>query len=649
MTTFLKNIIGSSKDSGIRATIDLSFCYVEFTPKGQLLDCNENFASLFGFDPKELKGIHHSSFVPTHYSSSKEYELFWQELARGVSKSGEFHRIRKDGESIFINAAYTPVKNSAGKITSVIKIASDVTAERNSSYQFRAIKDSIDLSYAYIRFDVSGNIIDANAIFLETMGYGDLREIEGRHHAIFVESTYAKSVEYEKFWEDLGVGKVHSGEFSRVDKKGKIVWLQASYSPVYNHDGEITSIVKIASDITDKRILADLAKDLKNTIDLSFGYIQFDPKGTILDVNENFYKLLGYDDRDEVHGKHHSIFVEENFKKSDEYHNFWSELNKGKTQDGRFKRVAKNGNEVWIQAAYTPLQSETGEVLSIVKIAADITASKLDTERAKKELKDELFQNISEISSAISEIASGARTQAEKIDQSSESIESSLATSKEVSEKAEQIAETAAEGKGNSLAGDKHVRELVTNMANLSDTALRTERSMQELTKKTEEVNFILNVMQEIANNTNLLALNAAIEASKAGDAGRGFAVIAQEIRMLAENARNSVSEIEEKILSVNKDSQEVGEAMKEVSEKVGASKDATESVKEMFDRIQQSSEQTAKLSDSIVAASTNQNNKLKQLVGTSEEIVVISEETAAGTEQVSTASKELESKVSQF
>lgn len=636
-------------DYQIRNTIDLSFCYTQFTSEGIIKDCNKNFADLFGYSMQELIGQHHRVLADDSFANSPEYVRFWSDLGKGEVKSGEFHRKHKNGRDVFISAAYTPQKDKRGNVTSVIKIASDVTKEREVTNQMEALRQSIDLSYAYIQFDPFGHILNANDNFIEVMGYGSLEEIIGQHHSIFVRDSYKESKEYELFWEGLRSGGVQSGEFVRVSKDNQIVWLQSSYSPVRDSEGNITSVVKVAKDITKEKEVSDFARDVKQTIDLSFGFIQFDPNGKILEVNRNFYELLGYQSLSEVIGKHHSIFVTETYKASADYAKFWDELRQGKTQAGQFQRMTKSGEEVWIQAAYTPLVGLNGNVESVIKVAADITSDKREAISTRKGLQQELLQNVTEIASSIGQMASGARTQAEKIDQSSESIESSLIKSREVSNKAESIASAAATGKENSQQGGEYIAALVSNMKNLSDTARQTQTAMEELTKKTEEVNYILNVMQEIANNTNLLALNAAIEASKAGDSGRGFAVIAQEIRMLAENARDSVNEIEEKIILVNKDSQGVAAAMKEVLVEVDVSGEATQSVQKIFSQILQSNERTASLSKSIVTDSSSQMDQLKHLVITSEEIVVISEQTAAGTEEVLAAAQQLEDRISKF
>lgn len=177
----------SRKSDELRSTIDLSFCYARFTPEGVLEDCNENFSNLFGYESaSQIIGLHHKTFVSTVYSETDAYKNFWSDLASGNVKTGEFQRQNKQGNTVFINAAYTPQKSKSGSVKCVIKIASDITPEKQNANQFVAIKQSIDLSYAFILFDTQGNILDANDIFVRCMGYSALKEIQGQHHSIFV-------------------------------------------------------------------------------------------------------------------------------------------------------------------------------------------------------------------------------------------------------------------------------------------------------------------------------------------------------------------------------------------------------------------------------------------------------------------------------
>ncbi|MEQ9347570.1 MAG: PAS domain-containing methyl-accepting chemotaxis protein [Thalassospira sp.] len=239
----------------------------------------------------------------------------------------------------------------------------------------RHIVQAIKQSQGTIEFSLDGKIIDANSNFLKLMGY-ELSEVRGKHHSMFVDGQFAKSAEYKAFWDRLNSGESFTAEFQRFGKGGKEVWIQATYNPVLNSNGKPYKVLKIASDITARKLKAADYVGQIDAIGKSQAVIEFDLEGTILDANDNFLGAMGYS-LDEVKGKHHRIFVDEKFAKSDEYREFWSKLRSGKHLAAEYQRFGKGGKEVWIQASYNPIMDMAGRPFKVVKYATDITAQKL--------------------------------------------------------------------------------------------------------------------------------------------------------------------------------------------------------------------------------------------------------------------------------
>jgi methyl-accepting chemotaxis protein len=263
--------------------------------------------------------------------------------------------------------------------------------------------EAINRSNALIYFDLNGVILGVNDIFLETMGYdkGNHDEIIGKHHSIFICEEYATSLEYEKFWDILRSGKYYQGEFERRKKDGNIVNLQATYNPIFDENGKITKIMKVATDITS---IIDSKKQIE-AINKSTAIINFDINGFILDANDIFLQAMGYniDEKDNVIGKHHSIFVSYEYSKSDEYIEFWERLKKGNFFDGVFERKKVDGSTIYLQATYNPIFDSKGNTTNVVKIATDITESvnnKLKIESLTDELQAEL-KNSNKLKEAI--------------------------------------------------------------------------------------------------------------------------------------------------------------------------------------------------------------------------------------------------------
>lgn len=235
--------------------------------------------------------------------------------------------------------------------------------------------EAINRSNAIIYFDLKGNILGMNAIFLKSMGYGEEehQELIGKHHSIFVCEDYSKSLEYEKFWDILRSGKFYQGEFERRKKDGSLINLQATYNPIYDESGTITKIMKVATDISE---ISNKRKQLE-AINRSTAIISFSIHGFILDANPIFLETMGYkqNEKNQVIGKHHSIFVSYEYSKSDEYTKFWESLRKGNFFEGVFERRKVDGQVIHLQASYNPVNDSKGNVIEIIKIATDITDS----------------------------------------------------------------------------------------------------------------------------------------------------------------------------------------------------------------------------------------------------------------------------------
>jgi methyl-accepting chemotaxis protein len=244
--------------------------------------------------------------------------------------------------------------------------------------------EAINRSNAIIYFDLNGVILGVNDIFLEVMGYGkgNHNDLIGKHHSTFVCEDYAKSFEYEKFWDILRSGRYYQGEFERRKKDGSLINLQATYNPIFDEDNKITKIMKIATDIS---AIVSSKKQI-DAINRSTALISFNIEGFITDVNPIFLETMGYKstEKDKVIGKHHSIFVSYEYSKTDEYLKFWESLKKGKYFDGIFERRKVDGSIVFLQASYNPVLDSKGNITDVVKIATNIT----DAVNNKKKIDD---------------------------------------------------------------------------------------------------------------------------------------------------------------------------------------------------------------------------------------------------------------------
>ena len=246
MTSLFRN---PGNAGAVLSALERSLAIIEFNKDGGILRANANFCAAMGYSEAELKGQHHSIFVPAEYARSSEYSEFWSRLRHGEHDANEYCRIAKSGQEVWIQATYNPVLNSRGRVEKVVKVAQVTTEAKLKAADAASRMAAVDRVQAVIEFNVDGEILTANDNFLKVLGYR-LDEIKGRHHSLFVDAVYAKSPEYAAFWRKLNAGEFVADEFERRAKNGSSVWIQASYNPIFDAAGRVAKVVKFATDVT---------------------------------------------------------------------------------------------------------------------------------------------------------------------------------------------------------------------------------------------------------------------------------------------------------------------------------------------------------------------------------------------------------------
>lgn len=392
---------------------------------------------------------------------------------------------------------------------------------------------------ALIEFTSEGVITSVNELFLSVVGYRR-DQVVGQHHRMFCDKTYANSDAYRQFWRALANGDSQSGSFERRDHQGNVVWLRATYFPIKEH-GRVSRVIKLAQDVTQNTLLRQRQESILQALDRSMATIEFAPDGTILDANDNFLHTVGYS-LAEIKGKHHRIFCHESFYAQNP--DFWKNLANGKFNSDRFERIHKNGSSVWIAATYNPVMDANNNVVRVIKFATDIT------ERVKKDI---LFQQAASLAG--------------------NSSEQTVALAK---------------------SGTEQLERSVEVSDNVSSRGASAAQLISQLSAKSAEISAIVTTISSISEQTNLLALNAAIEAARAGEHGRGFAVVADEVRTLASRTNQSTVEIDDMVKANEALTKAAMEQMQQTEQQTRGMGEQTKEIVDIMKQIHESAENVA-------------------------------------------------------
>ena len=610
---------------GILGAIDASYAYVEFDLNGNALTVNKNFLQLFGYQQDEVVGKHHRMLVDATLSGLPAYAHFWRELGAGHAQSDVFKCLTKSGKEIWIQAVYAPVSDEMGRTTKIVMIATDVTAARIKAADFEGQINAVSKSQAVIEFTVDGKILTANENFLQTMGFS-LSEIKDQHHSMFVDPVSRAGMEYRMFWEKLGRGEYDAGQYKRIAKGGREVWLNASYNPILDLNGKPYKVVKYANDVTDQVKAANMLSEAVDQAqkvtsaarhgDLTMRIPLEGKSGPIGSLCEGVNSLMEttsviFDDVGRAFG---ALSV--------------GDLSQRITRDyqGIFGKVKEDANAT--SDALSGIIDDVGRIFNGLA-SGDLTQRiHRDAQGIFEQVKNdanatnEKLTSIIEEVRAASEALTGAANQVSATAQSlSQAASEQAASVEETTASIDVMSASISQNSDNAKVTDGMATKASKEAGDGGSAVSQTVSAMKQIATK-------IGIVNDIAYQTNLLALNAAIEAARAGEHGKGFAVVAAEVRKLAERSQK---------------------AAKEIGDLAGSSVSTAEHAGKLLEQIVPSIQRTSELVQEIAASSAEQSESVVQIGGAMGQLSKATQQNASASEELAATSEELSGQAEQL
>ncbi|MDD4944215.1 methyl-accepting chemotaxis protein [Rhodoferax sp.] len=607
-----------------KAIMNLTSIVSESDKKGDVLSVNDKFMEVSKYSKGELIGHPHST--TRHPDMPKEtFKQLWATIGRGEMFRGVIKNRAKDGVPYYVDAVMAPFMDDNGQPYKYLGVCYDITATETERQNAKGILEAIDASYGMVEFDLSAQVLQANANFLHIMGYS-AAEVVGKPHRMLVDAAYAASPAYPQFWADLNAGKAQKETFKRIAKGGKEVWLQAVYSPVKDEMGRVLKVVKIATDVTAEHqanamLEAAVAQGQAVTGAAQHGdlsqRIPLDGKtGDVAALCASINAVL--DLTAAAMGDFSAIF---------------SALASGdltprvtRHYEGTFAQLKQATNETCDKLA--AIMGDTGRVMAGLT-QGDLTQRvSIQTEGVFDEVKQDINASMDKLGDIVEEIRGAADALTGAANQVSATAQS---LSQAASEQAASVEQTTAsidvmsasinQNSDNARVTDGMATKTTKEAVDGGSAVSQTVHAMKQIAAK-------IGIVDDIAYQTNLLALNAAIEAARAGEHGKGFAVVAAEVRKLAERSQ---------------------EAAKEIGELAGSSVTTAERAGKLLDEIVPSIQKTSELVQEIAAASSEQSESVTQIGGAMGQLSKATQQNASASEELAATSEELSGQAEQL
>lgn len=604
---------------------------IEFALDGTVLDANDNFLTALGYSLSEVQGRHHSLFVDPAEQAGTAYRAFWEKLGRGEYDAGQYRRIGKGGREVWIQASYNPVMDASGRPTKVVKYATDITAIVKERQAGQRVQRAVEtLSSAVMMVDRDLIITYANEATKAL-----LRSIAPQVRQIWSDFDPDRIVGtcIDRFHKEPSHQRRLLADPARMPYETDIhlggLTIHLCVNATYDEHGTHVGNSLEWADVTRVRASEALNTDLANqmaAISKAQAVIEFTMDGRVVTANPNFLRTLGYS-LEEIQGQHHSMFLAPAERNTPEYRAFWDKLNRGEHDSNQYKRIAKDGSEIWIQASYNPICDAAGKPMKVMKYASDITLQRKVAERVK------------EISNIVSSASTEMRATAEAMAQTAADATSQAAAVASAAQIASSNVQTVSAAGEELSASISEIARQVADSTTITQRAVAetdtTRAAIQTLAEAAQKIGNVVTLINNIAGQTKLLALNATIEAARAGDAGKGFAVVASEVKSLSDQTAKATHEISSEVAAMQAATSTSVSAIQGIADTIGK---VAEIASAIASAVEEQSAATGEISANVTEAAASTQEVSSNIQGLNEGVA----QTSAASAQLLTASAEL-------
>ncbi|MDG4648411.1 PAS domain-containing protein [Roseibacterium sp. SDUM158017] len=331
---------------------------IEYDPDGNILSSNDRANMALEFYGEEMAGRSHESLWPDSETTKPDYVEFWEKLRQGRIVEGRHLHITNEGNGLWLQSTFVPVKDGEGILRSVVQCLMDVNEATEAAIEAERFHAAIAGGAVMVQYDPDGHVTDASDSFCKVLGH-DRGKLIGKQIEKLLDKEFARGTEFGAAWTAAGEGRAVEIDLHHRTASGDGAWMRAVLVPILDATGKLARLLEIASDIQAMRERLDFLESRYAVISDVLCMFELSAAGTIQAANKRFCIETGGYENDYI-GKDYKMFVPEDILKSPEHLEFWNRVRDGERVSGDYRRLAADGSEIWFQTTYAPLRS-TGD------------------------------------------------------------------------------------------------------------------------------------------------------------------------------------------------------------------------------------------------------------------------------------------------